>query len=338
MNTRWKIAASTLLGAAVLVGSAGVAGAELITINVPAPVSQAEGIAANVGGVVGIGHTTADATPTSGDAVANAVEIGGKAPLAVLGSTQNGPGHTANSLLDTHQTPLGRVEVAPSSATVTDNGNTRQSDAAAALLRGNLFDPSFASIDVLQSQSVARHSGGVSDAFATSDALVLNFGGPDGTTLRLLHSESSSSGKGLTYIISINDHPIVSVTDVADKVCSLDLPEVLQVSCLDVTGGVGSVTSQVLDATVGGVNGLNATAIKASGSGGVGGSAVTNLPATPPDVQAQSVTRGSDTARGLARTGTNATFLAAAALALMALGMVLIGMKRTTAPAIVRIK
>jgi hypothetical protein len=336
MNTCWKIAASSLLGAAVLVGSAGVAGAELITINIPAPISQAEGIAANVGGIVGIGHTQSDATPTTGDAVANAVEIGGKAPLAILGSTQNGPGHTDNNLIDTAQTPVGRLEVAPSSATVADTGAVRQSDAAAALLRGNLFDPEFASIDVLQSESVARHEGLLSDAFATSDALVLNFGGADGTTLRLLHSESASSGKGLTYIVAINDRPIVSVTDVADKICSLELPEVVKVACLDVTGGVGAVTSQVVDATLGGANGLKATAIKASGSGGVGGTSVTNIPAV---VQGASVTRAAETSRGLARTGANATFLAAAALALMALGMVLIGIKRTTpALAPVRVK
>jgi hypothetical protein len=282
-----------------------------------------------VAGIIGIGHTQSEAAPTSADAVANAVEIGGKPPLAVLGSTQNGPGTTSNALLDTKQTPLGRVEAAPSSATVTQTDTTREATSNAALGRGNLFNPDFASISVLESTSTATHQDLLSKAFSTSDALVLNFGGADGTTLRLLHSESSSAGTGLTYILAINDTPLISVTELTEQVCSLSLPEVLRISCLQVTGGVGSVTSQVLGATVGGVNGLTANAISTSGSGGSGAVQTSNAPAPAP-TEVQGSTYTADAGSTLPTTGMRVFFLASFAVALMALGWVLVGMRKVT--------
>lgn len=329
MKTRRALVASSLLGA-VIFGTAGAAGAELIQVNIPAPVAQAEGLAANVGGIIGIGHTQSEAAPSAGSAVANAVEIGGTPPLAVLGSTQNGPGQTTNALLDTQQTPLGRVEAAPSSATVTETAGVTQSDSNAALGRGNLFNPDFASIAVLESTSTATHTGMLSRAFSTSDALVLNLGGPDGTTIRLLHSESSSAGSGLTYIIAINDQPIISVTELTEQVCALALPEVLRVSCLEVTGGVGSVTSEVLNATVGGPNGLTANVVKASGSGGTGAAQTLSGPAAADEVRGVAVAAPDTGSSALPRTGVQVLFLASVALALVALGTVLVGMRRTT--------
>jgi hypothetical protein len=324
-STRRAAVASALLVSSLVLGSAGTAAAELLTINIPAPVAQAEGIGLKVGDVLAVGHTQADAAPDAGTAVANAVEIGGKAPLAVLGSTQNGPGHTDNALLDTKQAPLGRVEAAPSSATVTETAKGTTSESNAALARGNLFDPDFASISVLESTSVAEHEGLLSKAFSTSDALVLNLGGPDGTTLRLLHSESSSAGTGLTYIIAINDTPIVSVTELTDQICSLPLPEAIKVSCVDVTGGLGAITSEVLSATVGG---LTANVVKSSGTGGNGAVQTSNTPAAPV-VQAQAVTRP-DTSPSLPATGLRILFLSTIALALLCLGTVLVGMRRAT--------
>ena len=332
-SKRRALMASTLLGASVILGSAGTAAAELLTINIPAPVAEAEGVGLAVGDVVSVGHTQAGAAPDAGTAVANAVEIGGQAPLAVLGSTQNGPGQTTNALLDTQQTGLGRVELAPSSAKVTEAGGTTTSESNAALGRGNLFNPDFASISILESTSTATHEGMLSRAFSTSDALVLNLGGADGTTLRLLHSESASSGVGLTYIIAINDNPIVSVTELTDQICSLPLPEVIRVSCVDVTGGVGAVTSKVLEATVGGANGLTATAVKASGSGGAGASQTINNPAPAPaaaEVQGVVHTPAAESSRGLAATGMRVAFLSTVAFALLALGSVLLGMRRVT--------
>lgn len=328
MSRRRAMLASSLLGATIIFGTATAASADILTVNIPAPVSQAEGLAANVAGIIGIGHTQSEATPTTGDSVANAVEIGGKPPLAVLGSAQNGPGSTSNALLDTKQTPLGRIEAAPSSASVTQTGTTRQADSNAALGRGNLLNPDFASIAVLESTSSATHQDLLSKAFSTSDALVLNMGGADGTTIRLLHSESSSGGSGLTYILAINDTPIVSVTELTNQICSLSLPEALRVSCLEVTGGVGHVTSEVLNATVGGVPGLSVDAIKASGSGGSGAVQTSSAPA--PEVQAQTFTKVVDTNRSLPRTGMTVLFMASFAAALVALGWVLVAMRKAT--------
>jgi hypothetical protein len=323
--------ASALLVSSLVLGSAGTAAAELLTINIPAPIAQADGVGLKVGDVASIGHTQTAAGPDAGTAVANAVEIGGQAPLAVLGSTQNGPGHTENDLLDTQQTPVGRLEVAPSSATVTETAKGFTSEGNAALARGNLFNPDFASISVLESTSVAEHEGLLSKAFSTSDALVLNLGGPDGTTLRLLHSESSSAGTGLTYIIAINDTPIVSVTELTDQICSLPLPEIIKVSCVDVTGGLGSVTSQVLNATVGGPNGLSLDAVKASGSGGNGAVQTASAPGAPAPAEVQGkVFNQADTSRSLPATGMRVLFMSTIALALLCLGTVLVGMRRAT--------
>jgi hypothetical protein len=334
MSKGWKVAASSLLIVAVVLGTAGAAvAAELIKINVPAPVSQAEGIGLNVGDLLAVGHSDTSAGANTGDAVANAVEIGGK---PIIGGSQSGPGENSGALLDTKQTPLGRLEVAPWQAKVTETADTRTAEAAAAAARANLIDPDVASVDVLQSDATSTHTDLLSQALATSDALVLNFGGPTGFTVKLLHSESSSSAKGLTYIIAINDTPLISVDELGGKVCSLNLPEVLQITCLTVTGGVGSVSSQVLGLAVGGVNGLTAQAI---GSAGSGGAAQTTPAAVPTVVEGTNVTRSAPPATGgLARTGSEILFTASFAVALMALGTVLIGIRKVAIPAVVTVR
>ena len=328
-STRRAAVASALLISSIVLGSAGTAAAELLTINIPAPIAQAEGVGLEVGDVLSVGHTQSGAAPDAGTAVANAIEIGGQAPLAVLGSTQNGPGHTDNALVDTAQTTLGRLEVAPSAATVTETAKGITSEGNAALAKANLFDPEFASISVLESTSIAEHEGLLSKAFSTSDALVLNLGGPDGTTLRLLHSESSSAGSGLTYIIAINDMPIVSVTELTDQICSLPLPEAIKVACVDVTGGLGAVTSEVLSATVGGANGLTANVAKSSGTGGNGAVQTSNTPAAAAQVQGATFAQA-ETSRSLPATGMRILFLSTFALALLCLGTVLVGMRKAT--------
>ena len=328
-SKRRAAVASALLVSSIVLGSAGTAAAELLTINIPAPIAQAEGVGLKVGDVLSVGHTQSEAAPDAGTAVANAVEIGGQAPLAILGSTQNGPGHTDNALVDTKQTPLGRLEVAPSSATVTETAKGITSEGNAALAKANLFDPDFASISVLESTSIAEHEGLLSKAFSTSDALVLNFGGPDGSTLRLLHSESSSAGTGLTYIIAFNDMPIVSVTELTDQICSLPLPEAIKISCVDVTGGLGAITSEVLSATVGGANGLTADVVKSSGSGGNGAVQTASTPAAPAEVKGATFSQA-DTSRSLPATGMRVLFMSTIALALLCLGTVLVGMRKAT--------
>jgi len=323
---------------AVVLGTAGAAvAAELITINTPAPVSTAEGVGLDVGGVVGVGLTDTTAGQDTGTADATAVEVLG---TPVIGGSQTGPGEDSGALLDTGQTGLGRLEVAPWDAKVTQDADSRDAEANAALARANLISPDTASVDVLQSSAASHHEGLLSSAFATSDALVLNLGGPNGFTIRLLHSESSSAAQGLTYIVAINDTPIISVDELGDRVCSLELPELLKVSCLTVAGGVGSVTSQVLAATVGGTDGLTGRVISTTGTGGAGATA-TPAAATP-DVGGQTFTRSAAQGGGgggLARTGSEILFTASFAVALMALGVVLVGLRKVAAtPAAVPVR
>ena len=328
MSKRWAVAAGIL--AVTTIGAAGVGYADIIKINVPAPVSTAEAVAADVAGVVGVGHTASQTGPATGSATANALEIGGTPPLAALGSTQEGVGATADALLDTKQTPLGRLEVAPSNAKVEESGGTKTAEGNAALARANVVNPETVKADVLQSSSQTSWESNVSRAFSSSDALVLQIGGVDGLTLRVLHSESSSEGHGFTYLLALNDQPLVSIDEVSKQVCAIDLGDLLDVACLAVKGGVGSVTSQVLGAAVGGTDGLTADAIKSAGAGGAASTATTDTGAAPtltgssqtagaPQVLGTQATRGAGT--DLARTGLqNVLFFASAAIALMLLG------------------
>src|SRR5687768_11109928 len=113
MSKRWAVAAGIL--AVTTIGAAGVGYADIIKINVPAPVSTAEAVAADVAGVVGVGHTQGTTGQNTATATANAIELGGQ---PVIGVTQEGVGAKADALLDTKQTPLGRLEVAPADAKV----------------------------------------------------------------------------------------------------------------------------------------------------------------------------------------------------------------------------
>src|SRR5437763_15226070 len=109
MHKRWAVAAGSVVGAVALLGSAGVAFADLV-ITVPAPVGQATATAANVAGVVGVANTASAATPTSGAASADALKIGN---TTVVGGNQIGVGTNSGKVIDTGSTPLGRLQVLP---------------------------------------------------------------------------------------------------------------------------------------------------------------------------------------------------------------------------------
>ena len=329
MSKRWAVAAGIL--AVTTIGAAGVGYAEIIKVNVPAPVSTAEAVAADVGGVVGVGHTASQTGPATGTATANALEIGGTPPIAAVGSTQDGVGATANALLDTKQTPLGRLEVAPSNAKVEQAGGTKTAEGNAALARANVLNPETVKADVLQSSSQTSWESNVSRAFSSSDALVLRIGGADGLTLRVLHSESSSEGHGFTYLLALNDQPLVSIDELGKQICAVDLGDLLDVACLAVSGGVGSVTTEVLGVDVGGPDGLVTDVVKSAGAGGTASVTSTDTSAAPTTSTGSSPTAGApgvlgtQTTRGagtdLARTGIeNVLFFASAAIALMLLG------------------
>lgn len=326
MHKRWAVAAGSVLAAVAVLGSAGIAFADLV-ITVPAPVGQATATAANVVGVVGVANTASAATPTTGAASADALKIGN---TTVVGGQQIGVGSTSGKAYDSGTTPLGRLQVLPWNANVSQSASGQQANSSAAAVRGTLLNPDFANADILQSGTSANHTGMTSSGSAYSDAAVLNFGGAKGMTLKILHSQSSSNGQGITYVLSFNDKPLIAVDQLGAHLCALNLPSILNVSCLAVAGGLGNVSTQVLGLQVGGPNGLVGHALQATGSGGNAqvAPAAANTPAGPTVVQGNQVARGAASSTALARTGAAIGFAFSVAVALLALGGVILAIRR----------
>jgi hypothetical protein len=323
MHKRWAVAAGSVTAAVLVLGSAGIAFADLV-ITVPAPVGQAAATAVNVAGVLGVANTASAASPTNGAAAADALKIGN---TTVVGGKQVGVGTNSGKAIDTGTTPLGRAQVLPWNATVGQSGSSQNASSSAAAVRGTLINPDVANLDVLQSSTSASNNGMKSSGAASSDAAVLNVGGVKGMTIKVLHSESNSSGHGTTYLISFNDTPLVTVDQLGAHLCALALPSVLDISCLAVAGGIGNVSTQVLGLQIAGPNGLVANAVKAAGSGGDAAVAPAAA-AGPTTVAGTKVARAATSSNALARTGVAIGFAASLALALMALGAVVLGIRR----------
>lgn len=278
-------------------------------IKIPAPPGAASGTGATVGNVISIGQTGATATQQTGTASAASLSVGGK---TIIGGTQTGTGQTSGALLDTKDTPLGRLQVAPYSASVTQDGALRRADASSAAARADVIDPNVLHVDVLQSSSSATHTGPLSTGHAVSDGAVVQVGGPSGTTIRILHSEANSNGQGRTYLLAVGDNAVIDGT-VLNPVCALHLNPLLDVACMTVSGGVGGLTATDLTAVVAG---LTATVVSSSAANGIG---TTSVLGTEISRSAPAITNVAG--HGLARTGRNIWFLMFVAEALIALGL-----------------
>src|SRR5437868_7108309 len=184
MQKRWAVAAGSVVGAVALLGSAGIAFADLV-ITVPAPVGQATATAANVVGVLGVANTASAATPTSAAASADALKIGN---TTVVGGSQIGVGTNSGKVIDTGSTPLGRLQVLPWNANVSQSSAGQHASSSAAAARATLINPNVANLDLLQSGTSATHSGMKSSGSAYSDLAVANVGGVKGMTIKVLHS------------------------------------------------------------------------------------------------------------------------------------------------------
>jgi hypothetical protein len=209
----------------------------------PAPPGHAEAAALLIDGLIGVGHTTADAGPDSSSATANAVEVGGK-PLidGTTGGSRTGNGSGNGALLDTGTTPLGQLQLTPWQASASSANGSSSSDADAALARAILVDPTVANASILQSSSHARYTSTGSTGNASSDGAVVDAGN-GALTADLLHAESSSSGSGGTsYLASVNGNQI-GTSDQANGGCTLTVPQVLSLSCLTASGGPASTTA-----------------------------------------------------------------------------------------------
>ena len=316
MKARSAVAGALVAGTVMLGATAAKAADTLI--KVPAPVGVAQGAGLNVDGIVTVGQTGAAAGQDSAVAGAVPVAVLGK-PL--IGGTQSGTGQKSGALLDTGATPLGRLEVAPFKVSASQTATQRQASAESAAARADVIDPDFIHVDVLQSASSATHVGQLSRGQAVSDGVVVRIGGPDGTVIRILHSDADATGHGRSYLLAIGNNAVLDDA-VLDAVCSLDLGPLLELACVQVAGGAGGLTAEVLSAVVGGANGLTASAISATGSGGVG-------TALGSRVLADTDTRATAAATGLARTGHQLWLMMMLGVALVALGLVIMAMANT---------
>lgn len=233
----------------------------------PAPPGTSTAVAADVAGLVTIGDTGAQHGSNGGSASASAVEVGGQ-PLLGLGGTQEGEGRDEGALLDTGDTALGRVAVAPWEAEVTED----ESHGRAAALDLYLLDEDTVAVTVLEAESEAHGDEDASSGSAASDGAHVT--ALDGTVdLTVLHSESGTDNSS-THLVGLNDTE-VGTDEQLGATCSLDVV-VAAVGCLAVQGGNGSSGGAVVvvDKPVDGV---------VSGTTGSGGSAKPREDTSDPD-------------------------------------------------------
>lgn len=296
------------------------------TTTTPAPPGQSEAVAAKVGTVIAVGYTKATANSNSGEATANALELQGKPLSAGTGGTQKGKGKSSGATYDSKDTPLGRLMLTPWSAEVKEDSSGRSSESDAALLKLILINSGTASVQVLHTNSKARHNDDKSTANTSSDGARANVGGDRGLTVILLHSETSSDGKGnRSYVASVNGATIMS-SDQAGKSCAINVPNVVTLGCLNASGGKGSSSASVADGNLGGATGPRVAISSGSSKFGEGAS-VLGTTFTRPEDNAAAI---DETARGsgLAVSGGDLAKGFATALALMALGTALVALRR----------
>ena len=325
----------------------------------PAPSGSASAYAVQVGSIAALSHTAASASGSGESATANPLELGGNPPASQFGGTQTGAGSTSGSLFDTGTTPLGRLALTPwtASATSGPSGNSASGLADIVLLDlGDQGTQQSASLRVLQSQSNAAWNGQSSTGSSSSDGAILDVGGPGGLAVDVLHSESSSSGAGSSYLLSINGNQIGSSSQ-ANGQCSLSLPSLLSLNCLTASGG--TATSSAGGTVLTSTGGVLAAAVGPTGSGLTAGliqsastsaQAPASSPAVTPAVSspasgapaaapsaiapaasapaAAAPTAASSAASSLPFTGANIGLLLAAALALAAAGAGLVAAAR----------
>lgn len=226
------------------------------TQSTPAPGGTAEAYALNLAKILAISHTSANASGSGTSATADPLELGGNPPAKQFGGTQSGPGTSGSALLDTGPSSQFRLALTPWTATNSQTANGSTSSAMSDIVLLDLGDQTTAqsaSLRVLQSKSDASWSPAASSGSSSADGAILNVGGPSGLNVDLLHSESSSTGKGSSYLVSINGNQIGSSSQVNGQ-CALTIPSLLSLSCVTSSGGVaGTVTSsagEVLSATV----------------------------------------------------------------------------------------
>lgn len=245
------------------------------TVFVPAPTSTADAYAAKVDGIIAVSHTHASASGSGTSSTADPLELGGPTPpSSQFGGTQSGPGSTNGSLLDTSPSvPANELRLALTPWAVSNTANSASAVSDIVLLDlGDQTSAESASVRVLQSTSNATWSSDSSSANASSDGAIVKLGGPSGLDVDVLHAETNSSGKGHSYLLSINGNEIGS-SDQVNGACTLTIPGLLSLDCLTASGGVANnILSQaagVVSVTLGGTPaGLNIGLIQTTSNSG----------------------------------------------------------------------
>ena len=242
------------------------------SVTTPAPDGDASAVAAEVNGIVSVGKTTAHAGSGGGTADADALTVLG---TQISGGSQKGAGSKSGNLIGTGSTPIGDAEVAPWTAKVTDNNGGHQSHADAALAHADAAD--LIEVWLLHSTSDATWTPGSSTGDAVSDGAEVSALGQ--LDIKVLHSEAHSTGKGHSDLLVVNGNEIGS-SDQSNGACKLDLDPVINVLCLQASGGPGKggVTTAASDVATFGLGGgsLTGTISGTTSSGGVAGTP--NLP------------------------------------------------------------
>ncbi|HET7312228.1 MAG TPA: hypothetical protein VFJ17_12985 [Mycobacteriales bacterium] len=204
-----------------------------------APPADAHATAVTLDDLLKIGDTGTHAGGDGSNANASAISLGGSTLIGgKTGGSQTTPGSSSGALIDTGKTQLGQLQVTPWSASASHDANGSASSADAALAHATLIDNKTLEVWLLHSHSDSSWTAGQSSSSSTSDGANVNAG--DGALqLVVLHSESKSGSKGSSYLVSINGNEIGS-SDQVNGACSLAVPDVLALTCLDATGGSGS--------------------------------------------------------------------------------------------------
>jgi hypothetical protein len=309
-------------------------------VTVPAPPGQASGVAVQVGSLLDVSRTGATAGAGGPSAEASVVRLGGE-PLLGLGGSQSGDGETGGALLDTGNALPARVEAAPWKATARGSGGpTRQAKSSAAVARAEL--PEVVKAGVLTSDSEASWTDRKSSGTAVTDGV--NVALLDTINVVLLHSETSSEGRGHSYLVGLNGTEIGTDDQLGTSpLCALDAGSLLSLSCLTASGGPGADgltggAAEVvkLDPAIDAIAMADpVAAFTATSSAGSGAAPIEEAPvpavaagetvrgATPPadaaaDTAGQTV---GQTTGALPRTGTNPVSLLAAALTALVGGL-----------------
>jgi hypothetical protein len=309
-----------------------------VTTTTPAPAGDASAVAVEVGGVVAVGQTSAQAASDNSGAHADALDLLGQ---RVSGGDQTKPGSSSGNIIGTGDTPVGDAELAPWSAQVQQSGDGSTAKAEAALAHVDIAGAF--ELWLLHSQSTATWTGDKSTGDSSSDGAEVSALGM--LDVKVLHSEAHSGATGKSDLLVINGNEIGS-NEQANGQCEIPADPVLHLLCLTADGGTSSTGVTTSDGTVVSVDigggQLTGTVSSSSTKGGI---AQTPAPAQ----QSGGSTAGGKTtngsrlphttgpaAGGLPFTGSDAGRLAALGLAFAALGSAMLAFARRRRAAFAR--